>query len=254
MGQRGGDMKKSAIYWHAMIVIAPLFVFAAPAAAQVVLPPGAYVRAEAGMGIHTKQVFVDSNPDAANCYLCNSNFPVTIDDSAVLGGNLGTRFTENLRADIGIDYLTSSTVKGFNGLEPSNKGSSKLDSFVALLNGYVDFPELRGGVVGPFIPYVTAGLGIAHNDLARTTGTAPPAGAFSLSGAGRTNFAFAVGAGLSYPLTPLLTADLQYRYLDLGSLSTGTTLVTGGAQEQVTASHTGSLAVHAITIGIRFGF
>lgn len=247
-------MKKFAIYRHAMIVIALLSVFAAPAAAQVVLPPGAYIRAEAGMGIHSKQVFVDSNPDAANCDLCNSNFPVTIDDSAVLGGNLGTRFTENLRADIGIDYLTSANVKGFNGLDPSNTGSTKLDSFVVLFNGYVDFPELPGGIFGPFIPYVTAGLGVAHNDLARTTGVAPPAGAFSLSGAGRTNFAYAVGAGLSYPLTPLLTADVQYRYLDLGSLSTGNTLMIGGAQAQVTASRTGSLAVHAITIGIRFGF
>jgi opacity protein-like surface antigen len=219
----------------------------------VVLPPGGYIRAEAGMAIHTKQVFIDSNPDAANCDLCNSNFPVTIDDSAILGANLGTRFTENLRADIGIDYLTSSTVRGYNSLEIPSSGSAKVDSFVALLNGYVDFPELPGGLVGPFIPYVTVGLGLAHHDLGRTSGTTPRT-AFSISGASRTNFAYAVGAGLSYPLTPLLTADLQYRYLDLGSLNTGTELTAGGAPVLVTASKTGSLAVHAITIGIRFGF
>jgi len=245
-------MKKFAIDRLAATAMPLLFLLDAPAAAQVVLPPGGYIRAEAGMGIHTRQVFVDSSPDAANCNLCNSNFPVTIDDSAVLGGNLGMRFTENLRADIGIDYLTTSTVKGYNSLETPSSGSASLDSFVALFNGYVDFPELPGGLVGPFIPYVTAGLGIAHNDLGRITG-ATPGGAFSLSGASRTNFAYALGAGLSYPLTPLLIADLQYRYLDLGSLTTGGSLTAGGAQQQVTASHTGSLAVHAITIGIRFG-
>jgi opacity protein-like surface antigen len=245
-------MKKSAMYRHAVVAMPALVLFAAPAAAQVVLPPGGYIRAEAGMGIHAKQVFVDSEPDAANCDLCSSNFPVTIEDSAVVGGNLGMRYTENLRADIGIDYLTSSTVKGYNSLELPSSGSAKLDSFVALLNGYVDFPELPDGLVGPFIPYVTVGLGIAHNSLGSTTGSVPGA-AFSLSGAGRTNFAYAVGAGLSYPLTPLLTADIQYRYMDLGSLSTGHELTVGGTRQQVTASNTGSLAVHAITIGIRFG-
>jgi opacity protein-like surface antigen len=245
-------MKQFAIDRHAVLAMPLLFLFAAPAGAQVVLPPGGYIRAEAGMGIHTRQVFIDSNPDAVNCNLCNSNFPVTIDDAAVLGGNLGMRFTENLRADIGIDYLTTSTVSGYNALALPSNGSAKLDSFVAMLNGYVDFPELAGGIAGPFIPYVTAGLGIAHNDLGSITG-ATPGGPFSLSGSGRTNFAYAIGAGLSYPLTPLLIADVQYRYLDLGSLSTGTSLATGGAPQQVTAWHTGSLAVHAITIGIRFG-
>jgi opacity protein-like surface antigen len=247
-------MKIFAKYRHAMLAMPLLFLFVAPAAAQVVLPPGAYIRAEAGMAIHTKQVFTDSNPNAENCDLCNSDFPVTIDDSAILGGNLGKRFTENLRADIGIDYLSSSTVKGYNSLEMPSSGSAKLDSIVALLNGYVDFPELPGGLVGPFVPYLTVGLGIAHNDLGRTTGMAAPVGAFSVSGAGRTNFAYAVGAGLSYPLSPLLTADLQYRYLDLGSLSTGTALTVEGTQLQVTASRTGSASVHALTIGIRFGF
>jgi len=246
-------MKKSAMYRHALVAMPALVLFAAPAAAQVVLPPGGYIRAEAGMGIHAKQVFVDSEPDAANCDLCNSNFPVTIEDSAVVGGNLGMRYTENLRADIGIDYLTSSTVKGYNSLELPSSGSAKLDSFVALLNGYVDFPELPGGLVGPFVPYVTVGLGLAHHDLGRLAGTAP-GGAFSISGANRTNFAYAVGAGLSYPLSPLLTADVQYRYLDLGSLNTGTALTEGGPPVQVTAAKTGSIAVHAVTIGIRFGF
>ena len=246
-------MKTFAKYRYAVIAMPLFFLFFAPATAQVVLPSGVYIRAEAGMAIHTRQVFIDSNPDAANCDLCNSNFPVTIDDSAILGANLGTRFTENLRADIGIDYLTSSTVKGYNALETPSSGSAKLDSFVALLNGYVDFPELPGGLVGPFVPYVTVGLGLAHHDLGRVTGTAP-GGAFSISGASQTNFAYAVGAGLSYPLSPLLTADLQYRYLDLGSLATGTALTAGGAAVQVTASKTGSASVHAVTIGIRFGF
>jgi opacity protein-like surface antigen len=251
--QMGGEMKTLASYRHAAIAAPLFFLVLAPATAQVVLPPGGYIRVEAGMGIHTKQVFIDRNPDAENCSLCNSNFPVTIDDSAILGANVGTRFTENLRADIGIDYLTSSTLKGYNSLELPSSGSAKLDSFVALLNGYVDFPELPGGLVGPFVPYVTVGLGLAHHDLGRLAGAAP-GGAFSISGANRTNFAYAMGAGLSYPLSPLLTADVQYRYLDLGSLNTGTALTEGGPPVQVTAAKTGSIAVHAVTIGIRFGF
>jgi len=220
-----------------------------PASAQPVFPAGMYIGAEAGLGIHAGNA-VSDNPDSEHCIFCGTSEPLSIADSAVLGGKIGFRMNPVLRAELDVDYLTSASVKtAFPG--EAGSMSANLTSFAVLFNGYLDFPDLPPGLFGPFRPFLLAGIGFANNDPGKISGTMNRLPT-TISGISRTDFAYDVGAGLAYPLAPRLAADLQYRYMDLGSLRGGTTVSVNGSVRSSSPLKTGSIAVHAITIDIRY--
>jgi opacity protein-like surface antigen len=226
-----------------------------PAAGQAVLPSGIYVGAEAGLGIHAANSISDVfNPADAFCIFCGDKEPLAVGESAVLGGKIGIRMNPILRAEIDVDYLTSANVKTTFPGQPGS-ASANLTSFAVLFNGYLDFPGLPPGVLGPFCPFAMAGIGFANNDLAGISGTGGtgPYLPVTLSGVSRTDFAYDVGAGLAYPVAPRLTADLQYRYMDLGSLRGAYTIYAPVSQLSPRSPlKTGSIAVHAVTIALRY--
>jgi opacity protein-like surface antigen len=227
---------------------------AAPAEAQVAIPAGIYIRGEVGAAFHNDVLFRDTNPTAPNCDLCEMSFPSTIDMSAIAGVGVGLRLTPNIRTEFSVDYLPSARVMGHDSSTPPSTASLNLDSVVGLANLYIDFPNLPPGIFGLIQPYVDAGIGFANNSPGVTRGHSGTVGPFTISGATQTNFAYALGIGAGYPLTPQLTVELAYRFFDLGPLRTGTTLSAGGASFQVTASATGSADVHTILIGLRYQF
>lgn len=235
------------------LIVLPLIVCAiSPAKAQIAAPAGTYIRIEAGAAFHQNVTFADTDPGAANCDLCTAQFPSSIADSFLAGGALGYRIRPDIRIDLSIDYLASARVSGHSTAAIPSTGSANLDSLAGLLNGYIDLPPVS--VFGPIQPYVDGGIGVAVNVLGDTTGNSGAVGPFTLSGASRTNFAWALGAGAGYPLTPHLTLDLAYRFLDLGQLRTDSTLTFGGMSVQVTPSRTEGAGVHIVTIGLRYEF
>jgi opacity protein-like surface antigen len=123
-----------------------------------------------------------------------------------------------------------------------------------MANGYFDLAGWQPAAFGPFQPYLTAGIGVARNDLGTFSGTS--AGfAVSENGSTTTNFAWGAGAGVGYSVTPNLTLDIGYKYFDLGEFRTGTAVTVGGAPlPPVTASKSTDLDVHTIMVGLRFGF
>jgi opacity protein-like surface antigen len=252
---RGYRLAHLAFPGHVALALSfiPAFLVA-PAEAQIAVPTGIYVRGELGGAFHQNVVFRDTQPDAVNCDLCAMSFPSSVGSSAIIGGGLGYRLTPNFRVELSLDYLTPAKVTGHDSATPPSTASVNLDSFVALVNGYVDFPELPPGLFGSVQPYVDAGIGLASNSLGLTRGNSGTVGPFTIAGASQTNFAYALGIGAGFPLTPRLTADLAYRFIDLGQLRTGSTLSAGGASFQVTASRTGSSDAHTITIGLRYQF
>ena len=78
--------------------------------------------------------------------------------------------------------------------------------------------------------------------------------AFAITGNAQTNFAWDAGVGLALPVGPHWTADLGYRFIDLGELRSGTTLSIAGQTLLVTASQTGPAYIHAVTFGLRYSF
>lgn len=236
-----------------LIILLPLMLFMiSPAQAQVAVPAGTYIRIEAGTAFHQNVSFSDTDPGAANCDLCGAQFPSSIAGAFVAGGAFGYRIASNFRTDLSINYIGSATVSGHSTAAIPSTGSAKVDSLVGLFNGYIDLPPVS--IFGPIRPYIDGGIGIAANQFDKTTGNSGAVGPFTLAGASRTNFAWAVGAGAGYPLAPHVTLDVAYRLMDIGALRTGPTLSFGGTSMQVTPSKTESAEAHVVTIGLRYEF
>jgi opacity protein-like surface antigen len=58
---------------------------------------------------------------------------------------------------------------------------------------------------------------------------------------------------VGYALTPRLTIDLAYKYVDTGDVRNNGALTFGGPSFfQLTPSKTGDVGVHAVTLGFRY--
>jgi opacity protein-like surface antigen len=103
-----------------------------------------------------------------------------------------------------------------------------VSSIVGLVNGYVDLGTFWG-----VTPYIGAGVGVAHNRLSGltdqgfnytglngATGAGWPTGGYFRDGK-KTNFAWALMAGLSYSVTQNLKLEVGYRYMNLGKMTSG---------------------------------
>lgn len=113
------------------------------------------------------------------------------------------------------------------------------------MNGYIDFDGLMPAAFGPFQPYIDAGIGGASNTI--DTLYTPLGGGTAISGNSRTSLALGLGAG--YPVTPNVTLDVAYRYLDLGDAETGAS-DTAGAIAPLKAD----VREHTVTMGMRYMF
>ncbi len=227
--------------------VAVLALSIMPAAGQPVLPAGIYVGAEAGFGLHAANSVSDHGTSATDCFFCGVEQPLSIGNSGIFGGKIGINLNPTIRTELNVDFLSSATAKIAFRDDPTSRQSGNLTSLAVLFNGYLDFPTL----LGPFRPFAMAGIGFASNNLGKLSGTLAgrPASIGSIS---HTGFAYDIGAGLSYPVAPRLTADLQYRYMDLGAVQGGSTVAINGTARSSAPLRTGSIAVHAITIGVRY--
>ena len=76
-----------------------------------------------------------------------------------LGGGIGYRINPMFRTDLTFDYIPSLKASGHNSALPTLTNSADLDSLVGMANGYLDFNGFFPGMLGPFQPYINAGLG-----------------------------------------------------------------------------------------------
>ncbi|HVA13878.1 MAG TPA: outer membrane beta-barrel protein, partial [Stellaceae bacterium] len=211
------------------------------------LPYGVYVRGDVGGAFGADTTFKDTNPTSPNSLLGTSTQPSETGKSVIFGGGIGYRFNPMFRSDLTLDYIPSLSVKGHNSVATSATNSADLSSLVGMVNGYLDINGFAPGMFGPFQPYLQGGVGFARNDLDKMTFGGPFAGA-ALGGSTRTNFAWGAGAGVGYALTPNLTLDVGYKYLDLGDMNTGS------AMAGVATPLKADLHVHTVMVGVRFAF
>ncbi|HEY3916294.1 MAG TPA: OmpA family protein [Stellaceae bacterium] len=225
------------------------------------IPYGFYVRGDVGGAFGQKVTYTDTNPGSALCGVCSGSIPASTGNSVLFGGGIGYRFNPMFRTDLTIDYIpslhASGTAVGGGPLVAGETDQVDISSLVGMANGYLDLNGFMPHTFGGFQPYVDFGVGLAHNELGTATGKLSPAlGAlpFSQTGADRTNFAWGAGAGIGYALTPNLTLDIAYKYLDLGATRTGTSITALGATGAVTAAKSNDLTAHTVTLGLRWAF
>ncbi len=231
----------------------------APIAAPVEFS-GWYLRGDVGVGVSVDRPKLRTSPDplglspngcdaANNCtvgtYTGYGFHQPGITQPAFVGAGVGYQINNWLRADATIEWRGGAHLSAVDtltetGVYTPNGGAGQpytrtvrnfykgnVSSIVAMVNGYVDLGTFWG-----VTPYVGVGLGVAHNRLSgltdngfvyTTTGagvTGSPTGGYFLDGR-KTNFAWALMAGLGYSVSQNLKLELGYRYMNLGKVTSG---------------------------------
>ena len=186
---------------------------------------------------------------------------VKINGGFVGDAALGFHFFRMIRGEVMVGYLyrklndnavptTSGPGTGTLGNQVlSSTVSSKVQSFVGMVNGYVDLLEWHH-----FIPYVGAGLGFSANKLDNVVTNGQPAallGQFTYQSRTETNLAWQLTAGTALRLTEEWTADLYYRYMNLGKIKSST-------QNNLNYAYSGALSgnynSHMVVLGVRYSW
>lgn len=150
------------------------------------------------------------------------------------GVGVGYHFTDNLRADLTVNYLGSDRVSFDDGVDSFN---ASYGAWSGLVSGYYDIATVVG-----ITPYVGAGVGLTYS---RHRGEAdfaaiPPA----ISWSDRSyDFAYALMAGASYKVSDNLSVDLGYQFLhtpDAEYVDTNTLAVEKGTKH------------HLVRLGVRY--
>ena len=137
--------------------------------------------------------------------------------------------------------------------------SADASSFSAMLSAYADLPGLGVPRLGPFSPFVGAGIGLSRIDIDDMRLDFPIT-VVTLPGGNRTNFAWMLTAGLSTSLGERMTLDLAWRYTDSGPVETGRgtgrtacrTEGCGRASNYEVPETRARLATHGLHLSIRY--
>ncbi len=218
---------------------------------------GFYVRGDVGGAFGQSTTFKDNSPGAAGTILGTGSLNASTGNSIYFDAGIGYRFNPMFRTDFTLGYMPSLQASGTisGGVLNGFSGSAGVKSLLGLANGYLDLNGVMPNMFGPFQPYLDAGIGFANNSMGGFTAKNGAGLGVAVNGSTQTNFAWGVGAGVAYPITPNLSLDLAYKYVDLGGLKTGTTGAVLGVPTAMTAgANSNDLNVHLVTLGLRWSF
>jgi opacity protein-like surface antigen len=190
-----------------------------------------------------------------------------------IGLGIGYRFNSWLRGDVTVEHragtrfgYTDRFIQAPGGVAPvvpgggvtTNTFNGNLSSTVAMVNGYLDLGTFCA--FGCLTPYIGAGIGMTQNSVKglseagfvvdqAATVTSPVGGVYRDKS--RTNLAWAIHAGLGYAVTPNVTLELGYRYLNLGRAVSGAGVNSfNGAP--LAAIEVRDITSHDVKIGMRW--
>jgi opacity protein-like surface antigen len=228
---------------------------------------GWYLRGDIGAGFETAPdlgsaagaiVLPDLSP-----YAVSSFRHTTLSPSGTIDAGVGYVFNPWMRMDGMLEYRfggrfqSTDVIGGPASFAAADNLRGSVSSILALVNGYVDLGNWWG-----VTPFVGAGMGVADNALSGASdqgfalsgaGAAVPVGGF-FSNASRTNFAWALMAGLDVDIAPNLKLELSYRYLNVGSIAVGGVHCFPGvaacARDGVVASSRGWIGSNDVRVGL----
>lgn len=153
------------------------------------------------------------------------------------GLGVGYQFNNWLRADI-TGELRGSSKFSFRdsyvntappGITGTNILTGNLQTNLVMANAYADLGNFNG-----WSPFIGAGVGMAFHRVSRIEdyGTASPGGLGPFPSAGfygsksKSNFAWAVMAGVAYDVSANVKLEAGYRYLNMGKVTSGAACTT----------------------------
>ena len=220
---------------------------------------GWYLRGDVGAGALElrKTIAVDvTSPPAPYKY---ERVEDHVGDQVFVGGGVGYQWNAWFRGDITAEYRTQAEWRfGTRDVTPGTSGkgynitNGKFATILAMANGYVDLGEWYG-----VMPFIGGGVGVAHHMFSGVTDTGygDYAGGIGYGPSkDKTNFAWALHAGVGYDVTPNLKLELAYRYLNMGDAHSGTVGCIPGTCEAglKTVYKVRELESHDVKIGFRY--
>jgi outer membrane protein OmpA-like peptidoglycan-associated protein/outer membrane protein W len=198
--------------WLSAAALATVF------ASQALGQEGTYVKGAVGYGAMGE----------ANVVRTGGSGEIDPEGNARFMVGVGHAFPNNWRVDLdAVDRYAD------GGGVNDGPGSSDIQNVTLMLNGIYDINR-----DGKFNPYIGVGLGASRLDVGiSTTFGGPPLNA----SASTTEFAYQGLAGLGVRLSDRLSADFEYRYVDLGDVDG-----TGFSFEDMES--------HDLLIGLRYAF
>ena len=228
---------------------------------------GWYLRGDIGFSNQSVNRVIDTNSAAYNNVAVSQTS--SFGSAGIFDVGVGYQFNNWFRGDVtgqwrgksnftGLDVVTGTgSATGFVGTDSYTATKSEL---LFLANAYVDL-----GTWWCVTPFIGAGIGTAWVSISNFTDTgffhippfpSAPVPSFNYAGqASQWNFAWAAHAGLAYKVSPSLTVELAYSYVDMGSGLTGPTY----SFDQVTnTTHApfkfNDITSHDVTLGVRWNF
>lgn len=142
--------------------------------------------------------------------------------SVLIDGGIGLWLQDWLRAEATVSYRPDFDFNGAANFTQTNADqpvASDVDSFSVMATGHFYPAPLLDLDTGPVAPFVSAGLGIAHNKTSSMVYTFPQSTTTTQPGSS-TDFAWSLGAGVDVDVTGNWVASLAYRYSHLGYVRT----------------------------------
>jgi opacity protein-like surface antigen len=194
---------------------------------------GWYLRGDIGMTNQKLKSLDSTDPNASLFTQVGMGF----DSSMTWGLGVGYQVNNWFRADVTGEYRGRAN---FHGSQFTNAfpNTSLVDNYTAsksealfLLNGYVDL-----GTWWCVTPFIGAGVGTSYNMISsfrddgfgNTFGAARPSSFVYAADQGKWNLAWALHTGLAYKVSPNLTVEFAYSYVNLGDAVTGVNSNFGG--------------------------
>ena len=232
-----------------------------------------YVRGSAGLDWPDEAVFSDqdclkTSPAALyGCGLGGDGAPLRsigdFDTAIPLEVALGYAVAPAARIELQLGYYRRSDFDGIaNFLEPGQQQSvnSDLSSMTAMLAAQFDLTGLGLPMMGPFVPFAGAGVGVSRTKTGETRMTFPRTITI-VPGGRQTDAAWMLAAGLSMALGDRTVLDLAWRYTDIGKARTGESggLVVwqDGSREPIRldlAATQAKFRSHGLRLSLRYGF
>lgn len=226
----------------------------APVLAPAIDTSGWYLRGDVGVGINQmsslRSTLQPTNALGGGAPAITTAYS-DLGDSGIIGIGLGYQFNNWFRADATLEYRSSAAYRKGVTYTAFCANPFCLDDYTAnvassvfMLNGYVDLGTWAG-----VTPYVGAGVGMAYHRMKGLTDIG--AGLGYASDSSKTNFAWALMAGLGYNVTQNLKIDMGYRYINMGTFTTNPIVcevVAACYYEVQSYKHT----AHDLRLGVRY--
>ncbi len=179
--------------------------------------------------------------------------PMSFDSGMLFGIGVGYLYNDWLRFDLTGEYRGKTALRGLDhytsgGNTFTNNYNGTKSEWLFLANAYADL-----GTWWCITPFIGAGIGLAHITLDnfRDDNIIAAGGGYANAGS-KTNFAWAVHAGLAYKVTSNFSVELAYRYVDLGDGVTGDVINYSGANTINNPWTFKNITSHDVKLGLRW--